>query len=106
MKKLKTDVEEQISNLFANFLKEQLVEQATSVTTILSNDMFTIRATNCLPPGGQNLVQNNKHWDLLQEVEVRQFEKVESALKKQMERVCNFQNFEYLFDCCAGWCTI
>ena len=89
MKKLKTEVEEQISNLFVNFLKEQLGEQATSVTTILSNNMFIIRATNCLPPGEQNLVQNKEHWDLLQEVKVRQFEKVKSGLKKQMERVCD-----------------
>jgi uncharacterized protein YbcI len=91
MKRLRTEVEEQISNLFANFLKEQLGEQATSVTTILSNNTLTIRATNCLPPAEQNLVQNKKHWGLLQEVKLRQFEKVKSVLKKQMERVCDCQ---------------
>lgn len=87
MRKFKTEMEQEISRLFANFLKEQLAENITSVTTVLSDNMFTIRATNCLPPGEQNLVQDKKHWNLLQEAKARQFEKVKPLLKKQMEGV-------------------
>ena len=87
MSRFKTEMENNISRVFENFLKEQLGEHATSVTTYLSGSMLTVRADNCLAPGEQNLVQNEKHWQLLQEVKARQFEKVKPLLKQQLQEL-------------------
>ncbi len=87
MSRFKTETEDNISRAFDNFLKEQLGEHATSVTTYLSGHMLTVRADNCLAPGEQNLVQNEKHWQLLQEVKTRQFEKVKPLLKERLEEL-------------------
>ncbi|MFQ5709637.1 MAG: Na-translocating system protein MpsC family protein [bacterium] len=87
MSRFKTEMEANISRAFNNFQKEQLGEHAASVTTYLSSNMFTVRADNCLAPGEQNLVQNEKHWQLLQEVKTRQFEKVRPLLKERLEEL-------------------
>ncbi len=87
MSKAKKEMENNISRVFANFLKEQLGEPATSVTTYLSGNMFTVRADNCLAPGEHRLVQDEKHWRLLQEAKTRQFEKVEPLLKQHIEEL-------------------
>jgi len=87
MRRFKTEMENNISRAFDNFLKEQLGEHATSVTTYLSGHMLTVRADNCLAPGEQKLVQNEKHWQLLQEVKARQFEKVKPLLKQQLQEL-------------------
>ncbi len=87
MSRFKTEMEDNISRAFDNFLKEQLGEYATSVTTYLSGNMFTVRADDCLAPGEQRLVQNEKHWQLLQEVKTRQFEKVKPLLKERLEEL-------------------
>lgn len=80
-------MEEEISAIVANFFKEQLGENLSSVTTALSGNMFTVRATNCLPPGEQNLVENEKHWNLLQEVKKQEFNQVKPLLKEMLEKV-------------------
>jgi len=49
--------------------------------------MFTVRADNCLAPGEQRFVQNEKYWQLLQEVKSRQFEKVKPLLKACLEEL-------------------
>lgn len=87
MQKIKTEIEKQISRVVADFLNEQLGEHASSVTTLLSGNMFSVRADNCLAPGEKKLVQNEKHWYLLQEVKTRQFEKVKPLLKEQLEEL-------------------
>ena len=85
MSKFKTELIEQINRLFENFLRQQLGEHATSVTTLLSGNMFTVRADNCLSPAERDLMQNQKHSQLLQEFKARQFKKVEPLLKEQLE---------------------
>ena len=87
MRRFKHELEQEISAVFFNFLQEQLGEHAASVTTFLSGNTFTVRADNCLAPGEQRLVQNEKHWQLLQEVKTRQFEKVKPLLKQQLEEL-------------------
>ena len=51
MSRFKIEMENNISCAFENFLKEQLGEHATSVTTYLSGNMLTVSADNCLAPG-------------------------------------------------------
>lgn len=87
MSKSQTTMAEEISRHFIHFLKEQLGEHPTSVLTFVSGNMFTVRAENCLAPGEQKLAQNEKHWQLLQEVKTRQFDKVKPLLKKQLEEL-------------------
>lgn len=85
MSKFKTELVERINRFFENFLEQQLGEHVTSVTTFLDGDMFTVRADNCLCPAERDLMQNQKHSQLLQEFKARQFEKVEPMLKEQLE---------------------
>jgi len=91
MKNVKTRMEEQISRLFGNFLKEQLGEHATSVKTYLSSNTFTIRSDNCFAAGEKKLVQNEKYWQLLKEVKSREFEQVESVLKEKLTELTGCQ---------------
>ena len=87
MSRFKTEIEDNISRAFNNFQIEQLGEHPTLVTTYLSGNMFTVRADNCLAPGEQRFVQNEKYWQLLQEVKSRQFEKVKPLLKACLEEL-------------------
>ncbi|MFQ6113784.1 MAG: Na-translocating system protein MpsC family protein [bacterium] len=87
MQKFKTEIEKEISRVVADFLNEQLGEYATSVTTLVSGNMFSVRADNCLAPSEIQLGQNEKHWHLLQEVKARQFDKVKPLLKEQLEEL-------------------
>ncbi len=87
MQKMKTEIEKEISRLFDNFLREQLGEQASFVTTFLSGNMFAVRADDCFAPGEQKLVQKEQHWPLLQEVKAQQFEQVKALLKEQLEEL-------------------
>ena len=87
MSRFETETGDIISRAVDNFLREQMGEHATSVTTYLSGKMFTVRADNCLAPGEQNLVQNEKHWQLFQDVKTQQFEKVKPLLKERLEEL-------------------
>jgi uncharacterized protein YbcI len=87
MRNLKTEMEEEISAIAAIFFKEQLGENHSSVATFLSGNMFTVRATNCLAPGEQKLMEQEKNWNLLQEVKSQQFEKVKPLLKERLEKI-------------------
>lgn len=91
MSKFKTELVERINRLFENFLRQQLGEQATSVTTFLSGNMFTVRADNCLSPAERDLMQNQRHSQLLQEFKARQFKKVEPLLKEQLETLIGYK---------------
>lgn len=94
MSRFKTELEDNISRAFNNFQKEQLGEHATLVTTYLSCNMLTVRADNCFAPGEQKLVQNEKHWQLFQEVKARQFEKVKPLLKQQLQELTGCKIFK------------
>jgi len=91
MKNVKTEMEEEISRLFANFIKEQLGEHSTSVKTYLSSNTFTIRSDNCFAAGEKKLIQNEKHWQLLKEVKSREFEQVEPVLKEILKELIGCQ---------------
>ncbi|MCZ6818308.1 MAG: Na-translocating system protein MpsC family protein [Calditrichaeota bacterium] len=85
MSKFKTELVERINRFFENFLEQQLGEHVTTVTTFLSGDMLSVRADNCLSPAERDLMQNQRHSQLLQEFKARQFKKVEPLLKEQLE---------------------
>ncbi len=87
MSRFKTEMEDNISRALERFLREQLGEHATSVTTYLLGNMFTVRADNCLAPAEQELGQNEQHWRLLQEGKARQFEQVKPLLQEQLEKL-------------------
>lgn len=91
MSEINTEFLERISNFFENFLKQQLGEHVTSVTTFLSGNVFTVRADNCLSPAERDLMQNRIHDGLLQEFKARQFEKVEPLLKDQLETLIGYK---------------
>lgn len=87
MIKSKAEIEEKIGNLVANFLKVQFGENVASVKTFLLGSVVTVCATNCLAPAERNFVQNQKNWNLFQELKARQFTQVESLLKKQLAEI-------------------
>ncbi|MBC8186074.1 DUF2294 family protein [candidate division KSB1 bacterium] len=91
MKNFKTEMEQQISKLFDNFLKKQLGEHATSIMTYLAGNTFTVRSDNCFAAGEKKLIQHEKHWQLLKEVKSREFEKVEPVLKDQLKELTGCQ---------------
>lgn len=99
MRKFKHELEQEISAVFSNFLREQLGEHAASIQTFLSGNMLTVRAINCLAPGEQQLAQNHQHWKLLQETKTREFNQVESLLKEMLEKVtgCQVENIYSMF---------
>lgn len=100
MRRFKHELEQEISAVFSNFLREQLGEHATSIQTFLSGNMLTVRALNSLAPGEQQLAHNHQHWKLLQETKTREFNQVESLLREMLEKVTGrqVQNVYSMFD--------
>jgi uncharacterized protein YbcI len=100
MRKRKTELEQEISDVFCRFLREQLGEHATSVQTFLSENMLTVRALDCLAPAEQQCARNQQHWKLIQETKMLEFNKVKPVLLKTLAQVtsCEVVKISSLFE--------
>ena len=86
MDKTESSVKATIRKVFANFLEEQLGENAKSITTFQFQNKIFVYAEGCFTPAEDNLVNNEKHSNLLRELKYREFEQVKPLLRDCLEK--------------------
>lgn len=87
MNNSKTILQQKISALVADFLKQQLGEHAGSVETFLSGNLVTVYARDCFSPGEQALASNESDWRLFHQFKSQQFDSVKFLLKERLEEI-------------------
>lgn len=86
MDKTESSVTVIIRKIVANFLEEQLGEKAKSITTFQFRNKIVVYAEGCFTPAEDDLVNNEEHSNLLQELKYREFEQVKPLLKDRLEK--------------------
>ena len=79
----------EIENIYKNLLDEQLGEKISDIFVSIFNNTLSIQAENCLTPGEQNLIKDEKNWRLLSEIKTRAFESIKPLLIKSLEEKTN-----------------
>ena len=89
MNKLEPVLKTEIKNIYKNLLDEQLGENVSDIIVSIYNNTLSIQAENCLSPGEQNLIMDEKNWQLLSEIKTRAFEIIKPLLIKSLEERTN-----------------
>lgn len=89
MNRSETVLKPEIENIYKNLLDEQLGEKISDIFVSIFNNTLSIQAENCLTPGEQNLIKDEKNWQLLSEIKTRAFESIKPLLIKSLEEKTN-----------------
>lgn len=79
----------EIKNIYKNLLNEQLSEKISEIIVNIFNNKVSIQAENCLSPGEQNLIRDEKNWQLLHEIKTKSFESIKPLLIMSIEDKTN-----------------
>ena len=86
MDKTESSVTVTIQKIVAHFLEEQLGEKAKSITTFQFRNKIVVYAEGCYTPAEDDLVNNEKHSNLLRELKYKEFEQVKPLFKDRLEK--------------------
>lgn len=89
MREYRAEIKEEISKIFGDFLNEELGKKPASVIPLIQGNIITVYAMDCLTPAERNLLENDRHHKLLQELKTLEFERAKAILKKRMEEILN-----------------